>query len=87
MKIKNLQDTQNIKKEYRVLDSTHFPDEETKEMIGGIYECANVDYKNSFIALYNQDKKTALVQYIRPPGSYPSRIQQLSYRYWRLGEG
>jgi hypothetical protein len=56
MKITSLKDIQNIKKEYRVLGSTYHPDEETKAMIGGIYECASVDYKHNLVGLYNQDK-------------------------------
>jgi hypothetical protein len=84
MKIKNLQDIQNIKKEYRVLDSTYYPnDEEAKAMIEGMFECREIDYKNSCIALYNQDKShqvlfnTSDVQEVTP----------LEYNNYRIGVG
>jgi len=83
MKIKNLQDIQNIKKEYRVIDSTHFPNQEKEEMIGGIFECANVDYKNSWIVLYNQDKSYPVWFNI----SDVQEVTPLEYNDHRIGIG
>jgi hypothetical protein len=80
MKIKNLQDIQNIKKEYRVIDSTYCPDEEKKAMIGGIFECRDIDFKHNLVGLYTQDKsrrhwfKMSDVQEVYPMAFWGQRL-------------
>lgn len=52
----NLQDIQNHKRMFRVIDSTYNPNELTKEMIGVEFEIMAQHYEDNKISLYNIDK-------------------------------
>jgi hypothetical protein len=72
MKIKSFKDIQDMPVEVRVLDSTNSPTEETKAMIGGIFERCGIDGEDGTVNIWNKDKSDWFwfnfsdIQYLTP---------------------
>jgi hypothetical protein len=72
MKITSLEDIQNMPVMVRVLDSTDYPSEVKKQMIGGTFEVRSIFYYENSISIWNKDKSNwydfnlSDIQYLTP---------------------